>query len=633
MRIVLITTFFLSIGCMSMCGQNLDVFDEMDKGYPDILFIKEFGRLEVNLINNALKSLNGIEFSKQVTSTFNSSKKSLISKTSIKLHTWVEESDQITIQLLNGDKPEIDSLWKMVKGIGVYSGKQLENGFYYMKHDSLENNIIHVFFRDDVTVFSIYAPLLFKYLPNGRFNSKEEDKEVQRIFKKLNLIIEGLADHLIAEKFQMYRPSDKPLTITERVVGFNHFWNEVKYNFAFFDQVPDLDWEQIYYEYLPKIIKDQSNHEYFKKLEFVCALLEDGHTNIYSPTKDDDYPSISLKRIGGKAVVQNMSKELAPLIPRGSIIVKVDDKRVEQYLQDSILPYISSSTDYIRLNRGVQMLLKGNKNSEVKIEYSTPDGKVSNATLTRNRSNTPFEWAHDWPRNTSLLEFRELDENSAYLNLTSFQSRSIVDRFEKLIDSLKAFDNYIIDLRNNGGGNSSHGYQILKYFADKPFATSKWSTREHLASFKAWGNTYINQPDSILDDWQLKAKQVAIGNYWYNSEPDTIQPQKKLNFENFVVLIGNQTASAAEDFLIALDGLGFGIIIGEPTFGSTGQPLKIYLPRGGTARICTKKDTYPDGREFVGFGIQPDVLIEETIESFLSGEDKVLEKARDIIRQ
>ncbi len=51
------------------------------------------------------------------------------------------------------------------------------------------------------------------------------------------------------------------------------------------------------------------------------------------------------------------------------------------------------------------------------------------------------------------------------------------------------------------------------------------------------------------------------------------------------------------------------IKFGEPTFGSTGQPMLFSLPGGGSTRGCTKKDTYPDGKEFIDYGIQPDIEI------------------------
>lgn len=49
------------------------------------------------------------------------------------------------------------------------------------------------------------------------------------------------------------------------------------------------------------------------------------------------------------------------------------------------------------------------------------------------------------------------------------------------------------------------------------------------------------------------------------------------------------------------------------------------LPGNGQARICTKRDKFPDGREFVGVGIQPDKLVYPTILDFRAGRDTVLE--------
>jgi len=94
-----------------------------------------------------------------------------------------------------------------------------------------------------------------------------------------------------------------------------------------------------------------------------------------------------------------------------------------------------------------------------------------------------------------------------------------------------------------------------------------------------------------------------------------------------VILIGHNTASAAEDFLIYADNQENMTKIGEPTFGSTGQPLYFDLINGSQARICTRKDTYPDGREFVGYGIKPDIEIKTTIYDYMENKDPVLEKA------
>jgi C-terminal processing protease CtpA/Prc len=87
------------------------------------------------------------------------------------------------------------------------------------------------------------------------------------------------------------------------------------------------------------------------------------------------------------------------------------------------------------------------------------------------------------------------------------------------------------------------------------------------------------------------------------------------------VLTGPRTFSAAEDFVVSFDAMKRGMLVGQRTAGSTGQPLFFDLPGGGTARICVKRDTYPDGRAFVGIGIPPQIEVEPTVADIRAGRD------------
>lgn len=93
------------------------------------------------------------------------------------------------------------------------------------------------------------------------------------------------------------------------------------------------------------------------------------------------------------------------------------------------------------------------------------------------------------------------------------------------------------------------------------------------------------------------------------------------------------TASAAEDFVTVLHGNGRAVVVGGRTCGSTGQPIFIALPGGGSARICAKKCFYPDGRRFVGVGIIPDVEVYRSQEDVAGGRDAVLEKGLEVLRR
>lgn len=47
------------------------------------------------------------------------------------------------------------------------------------------------------------------------------------------------------------------------------------------------------------------------------------------------------------------------------------------------------------------------------------------------------------------------------------------------------------------------------------------------------------------------------------------------------------------------------------------QPLQIELPGNATAWICTKKAVMPNGKEFVGIGIKPNLIIMRNLNDVL----------------
>lgn len=629
--VILIVLVASLLPSSSQC-QQITLFDEFRTISPDIYLVQDYGQINASKLESIVTKIESATFRPTSEKYFHASKPTLLKEEGLELSSYYNQDLNTWIQLLDGDQDSLSKTWQQTR-IGRYTGIELGKGFLYMKEDSLKNNVINALFKIEDKILSVCSELDFITLPNSTSRTSLQNEKINIRLDLFREIFGLMSEEIVDEKDQMYKMSHEPLTAKERVFGFTQFWTEVKYNFAFFDQVPDLDWDDVYWDYLPQIIKDQSNEHYFKIMEKICALLKDGHTNIYPPyLLKIDYPELSLINIDGKAVVRNVAASLVDQIPKGTEVIAVDQIPVMEYMKSQVTPYISSSTDHILMNESVRKLLAGDPNSEVDIEFKNPDGKTWTQTLKRTRDSGKMDWAYDWPNN-QLLEFRDLGNSTAIIELNGFGNYRIVEEFEAIIDNLQDFDHFIIDLRNNGGGNSGNGYNILKYFADKSFLTSRWQTREHKASYKAWGSFYAQEPFDNLDDWAKESVKTFEGDYWHYGEVDTIQADKKIQFKDkLIVLIGNNTASAAEDFLVALDDLGVGLLIGQATYGSTGQPLMLKLPRGAQARICTKKDTYPDGREFVGFGVQPDIEISKTIEDYVSGDDKELARALKVIQ-
>ncbi len=400
---------------------------------------------------------------------------------------------------------------------------------------------------------------------------------------------------------------EEQVSSTERLAGFVRWWTEVKYNFAFFDHVPNVNWDQVLLEYLPRIQKADTLETYYRELKACAALLQDAHTDVSEPgfLIMKGMPALCIRPIEGKALVTDVgeSGEIAQSrITRGTQIVSVDSRSVETILKQDIYPYVCASTPQGRDRQAYAQLLQGPVGTKVTLGVSDTDGSTRDVVLTRNQLRA-------FPARAPFV-YRPLPDGIAYVALNSFESTQVIKSFNALFGEIDKAQGLILDVRENGGGNSEIGDAIIARLIDAPLARARWKTRQHVAAFRAWG-----KEDS-----------------WYEGNPRPVEPKGEKPFDKpLAILVGPGTISAAEDFVVLLHAGKRGIVVGERTAGSTGQPLLMPLPGGGRARICAKRDSYPDGREFVGRGIEPDVEVRPTPQDIRAGRDVVLEKAMEVI--
>jgi len=437
---------------------------------------------------------------------------------------------------------------------------------------------------------------------------------------------------------------DTVLSDSDKLYGLSRFWQEANYNFAYFSNVPDLNWDSAYRVFIPQVLATRSVFEYYRVLQRFCALLKDGHTNVYFPDHINSKRArrsfgdirLQIYNFGGKPVVVSTAAGTKDVVPVGSEITRVNNIPVEEYINREVRPFISQSAGYITEDWCADYLLDGFLGDTVRIHFRKPDGSLHNILLKR-EVKPDVQWQQSLP--FTLFQLTWLPGRIAKIDLNSFNDPKIVDTFITALPELKKAKGIIIDLRRNGGGSSDHASSILSYFTGSDsIRGSKWWTREHRASYKAWG-AWKAEKENLGDtsEWARKSREYFYGRVWYEggqmTNPNTAPVADRMPLVPLTVLFGHSTASAAEDFLIMLDGLkGRAVTFGQRSFASTGQPLFFELPGGGSARICTKKDTYPDGRIFVGVGIKPDVEIEPTIEDYLKQKDPVLEKAEAYLR-
>ncbi|RZK93191.1 MAG: peptidase S41 [Pedobacter sp.] len=427
----------------------------------------------------------------------------------------------------------------------------------------------------------------------------------------------------------------------DKLFGLSKFWQEVNYNFVYLDKVDRPKFDSAYKALLATIGDTKTDYDYYRELQKFCATLKDGHTNVYMPSTGEfetmttmfgDY-RFFVENVGGKAIIVRTNLSKKNEIPLGSEIIEVNGKTTEQYLKDEVEPYIASSTQHVLKNWGINRLLQGRNGDKYLVKIKKPNGNIVSLNLTH-QTTAEKEVFPAFEAEQNLFELKWYSNDVAYIALNSFGDEKINKLFLEKLPELYKAKSVIIDLRNNGGGSTSIGRDIIKYFtADSILYGSKSITRLNTSAFKAWG-FYTKPEDTAGNSWGKKALLTSQDKFMHEFEYGgfKIGTENKRIVVPTAILIGNNTASAAEDFLIFADNQKHMKKIGEPTFGSTGQPLIFNLPGGGSARVCTKKDTYPDGREFVGYGVIPDIEVARSLNDYLKSNDPVLARALNYLK-
>ncbi len=204
----------------------------------------------------------------------------------------------------------------------------------------------------------------------------------------------------------------------------------------------------------------------------------------------------------------------------------------------------------------------------------------------------------------------------------------------------------IVDLRNNGGGGSIYGEQLLYHLNVTPelkrysmairfsplyrtFYPDAYKNYDSLYAVKFGGRRL---PDSLIVTSDF-VKDSAKGGYFQNvADPKSdyyIPPGRTVFSGKIYFLVGVPTYSSAIIFSTIVKDNKIFTIVGQPTGGRPshyGQPLVLKLPNSGI--VCTiscKKFFRPDVEKDAEDSLYPDVEIWPAFEDYLYGRDPVFD--------
>lgn len=193
-------------------------------------------------------------------------------------------------------------------------------------------------------------------------------------------------------------------------------------------------------------------------------------------------------------------------------------------------------------------------------------------------------------------------------------------------------DGLIIDIRENGGGQSSLNDLLWDYVTDKPYAQG--------------GASVVKVSDRLKREYGFaKYNDVYPPPSWLWPNGSTVRfpawtsqrrPSKNdLRYRGPVfLLIGIRTFSSALLCAVAAKDFSLATIVGEETgepVDSTGEVYSGYSPRLGIGFAFTTKFFYGGKARPIGQGVVPDVRVVPTLEDLIAGRDPVRERAVNAI--
>ena len=389
---------------------------------------------------------------------------------------------------------------------------------------------------------------------------------------------------------------DSRLAPEERAYVASKIYSLIPVFFAHGEGAPNLDLDAAYKQYLAQALATDGRREFdLATLEFV-AKLANGHTDFWDPWIIDRYGQLQLfdaHYFDGQWVVTRSS---LPGLKPGDIIVSIDGQPFEQFFADN-RKYLSGSSESQQRRR----LFSSNSPLPRRFSIQLAEGRSI-----RVEPKAPTAAAKKEPPETT--ESRWIHEGVlAYIKIPSFDEPELQ---KSAIEFLRKFQNaktLIIDVRGNVGGGTPS--DLIRSLMDRPWRHWIETTPSNLGTMRAEMN---NDPAFHLD---------------YRFEYPSEKPEKPIYSGKLFILVDDDCTSACEDFAMPFKDNGRATIIGESTFGSSGQPYVQRFENGMIFRISTKREYFPNGSEFEGRGIRPNVEVHPRAEDLRSGKDVIFQKA------
>jgi len=205
----------------------------------------------------------------------------------------------------------------------------------------------------------------------------------------------------------------------------------------------------------------------------------------------------------------------------------------------------------------------------------------------------------------AAIDYGTLSGNIGYIHFGDFipSQKYFEDAIDQILAEIGDTDGMVIDIRDNPGGNDATAQYVAGRFA-------------------AERKLYMN----------VRKKSGPGPDEFTQAIPWHVEPTGGTRYTKPVVLLTSRwTQSAGETFCLAMQELAHVTQLGDYTSGAFSDNISRELPNGWFCFMSIGDYRAADGQSYEGIGVKPDILLVNTKEEILSGKDKELEKAMELL--
>ncbi|MDZ4744619.1 MAG: S41 family peptidase [bacterium] len=390
---------------------------------------------------------------------------------------------------------------------------------------------------------------------------------------------------------------DSTLSLQEpyRLLTLFRAWNIYNY-FSPYKKVLDRPWDSTLAEIIPYVQSATTPLAFHLALRRLQSRQQDAHASSTSSALAAQFGPNGLRMqfsmVEGQTVVSRVFDGVIG-VKQGDILLSIDGTPT-QSIRDSLRPYTTGGSQPIVERNINRALLFG---PETIATLALDDGTGARTVIVpRNGDSTEFRDSLVHWRGDGAV-YKMLPENIGYINYGIL----LISDVPKIVDSLWNTKAIIFDVRN--------------YPLDHVLYMLAQSLLESSVPF-----VQFRQPSTVHPG--------TVSYFYYTCGPESINANRYRG--KVIVLVNENTQSAAEFATMALQAGPNVVVVGSQTAGADGNVMFANYPSGIRMKYTGLGVYYPDGSPTQRVGIKIDVPAEPTIAGIRAGRDEVLEKALSI---